>query len=64
VTNRIDSTPCTVVFRTGGGPSSEDPALPSRRFAPAGIVATKAEKALEREWSTVDADKRPARSGH
>ncbi|MDD9151525.1 carbon starvation CstA family protein [Plantibacter flavus] len=51
-------------FRSGGGPSSEDPALPSRRYAPSGLIATKAEKVLEREWSTVDADKRPARSGH
>ncbi|RWZ58451.1 carbon starvation protein A [Labedella populi] len=51
-------------IRTGGGVSSEDPALPSRRFAPSGLIATKAEKDLEKRWADVDADKRPARTGH
>ncbi|MBO3085458.1 carbon starvation CstA family protein [Cellulomonas fengjieae] len=38
-------------FRAGGGPSSEDPAVPSRTFAPSGWIATPAEKELERQWA-------------
>ncbi|MGO4383882.1 carbon starvation CstA family protein [Specibacter sp. RAF43] len=37
--------------RAGGGPSMEDVAVPSRIFAPAGIVPTAAERAIQREWA-------------
>lgn len=41
----------------------EDAPVPSRRFAPAGILATKEEKALEREWAALPEDQQPSR-GH
>jgi carbon starvation protein len=37
--------------RAGGGPSAEDPPVPSRIYAPAGLVASPAEKELEAEWA-------------
>ncbi|GAB3543345.1 carbon starvation CstA family protein [Arthrobacter tecti] len=51
-------------YRAGGGPSMEDPAVPSRTFAPAGLIATSEEKELEKEWADLPSDKRPARAGH
>lgn len=48
--------------KAGGGTSLEDPALPSRIFAPASIVPTAAEKVLMKEWA--DSGKQSARSGH
>jgi len=51
-------------WRNGGGESHEDPAVASRRFAPAGLFATKAEKALEREWAALPADRRPEAARH
>ncbi|SDH28381.1 carbon starvation CstA family protein [Agrococcus jejuensis] len=41
----------------------EDAPVPSRRFAPAGLVASKEEKALEREWAALPEDQQPSR-GH
>ncbi|GIG29850.1 carbon starvation CstA family protein [Cellulomonas marina] len=38
-------------FRAGGGPSSEDAAVPSRVFAPAGWAPSPAEKELEQQWA-------------
>ena len=51
-------------YRTGGGPSAEDPAVPSRIYAPAGLIATPAEKELEAQWANLPHDKKPARAGH
>ncbi|MGO2542142.1 MAG: carbon starvation CstA family protein, partial [Specibacter sp.] len=48
--------------KAGGGTSLEDPALPSRIFAPASIVPTPAEKVLMKEWA--ESGKQSARSGH
>ncbi|MCU1425963.1 MAG: Carbon starvation protein CstA, partial [Microbacteriaceae bacterium] len=42
-------------YRAGSNATSEDDAVASRRFAPAGLFATPAEKQLEAEWA-----KRPA----
>jgi len=39
-------------YRAGGGPSSEDPPVASRIFAPAGLVPTPEEKELEKQWAT------------
>ena len=50
-------------YRLGGGPSAEDPAVPSRIFAPAGFVATPAEKELEKEWAVHTGATGRARSG-
>jgi len=49
--------------RRGGGEEHEDPPVPSRRFAPAGFVATKAEREIEREWEELPADRRPVQGG-
>ncbi|WP_226350713.1 carbon starvation CstA family protein [Pseudonocardia sp. ICBG601] len=46
----------------GGRPDNEDDPVPSRLYAPAGIIATPAEKELEKEWT--EAVGTPARSGH
>ena len=35
---------------------AEDPELPSRTYAPAGIFATRSEKALERRWAEEQPD--------
>lgn len=34
----------------GGPPLSEDEPIPSRRFAPAGLIATRAERGVQRQW--------------
>jgi len=53
-------------IRAGGGEDTEDEAVPSRRFAPAGFLPTAAERALEKEWEPILADERreTARRGH
>ncbi|MHC6228431.1 carbon starvation CstA family protein [Arthrobacter sp. MMS24-T111] len=43
---------------------NEDPAVPSRVFAPAGLVPTAAERGLGAEWDKVPADARLGRGGH
>jgi len=51
-------------LRNGGGDDHEDPAVASRRFAPSGLVATKAEQAIEREWAALPAGQRPESVRH
>ncbi len=51
-------------IRAGGGENHEDAPVASRRYAPAGFFATKAEKALERRWSELDESVRPVSSRH
>ncbi|WP_448003171.1 carbon starvation CstA family protein [Agromyces bauzanensis] len=61
----ITSVVATVkAWRTGGGDNHEDPPVASRRFAPAGLFATKAEKALEREWAALPAERQPVSARH
>ncbi|WP_245982027.1 carbon starvation CstA family protein [Mycetocola tolaasinivorans] len=52
----------------GASPNTEDPIVPSARFAPAGLFPTAAERALEREWArytdALPAEARPKRAGH
>jgi carbon starvation protein len=43
---------------------NEDPARPSRVFAPAGLIATPAERKLLAEWEKVPAELRFERAGH
>ncbi|MFC7878493.1 carbon starvation CstA family protein [Isoptericola sp. NPDC057391] len=38
-------------FRTGGGENHEDAPVASRRFAPAGLVASADEKRIEKQWA-------------
>jgi carbon starvation protein len=40
----------------GGGIDTQDPPLQSRLFAPAGMVPTKAEKAIASEWASYYAE--------
>jgi carbon starvation protein len=47
-------------IRAGGGEETEDEAVPSRRFAPAGFLPTAAERNLEKEWEPILADERRA----
>jgi carbon starvation protein len=42
----------------------EDPAQPSRVFAPAGFIPTAAERELAAEWNTLPAGQRLEKSGH
>lgn len=44
--------------------SNEDPALPSRVFAPAGPVPTESERELMAQWNQLPADKRTEKSTH
>jgi carbon starvation protein len=54
-------------FRNRGGTAvedNEDPALPSRVFAPAGLIPTPAERGLMAEWDKVPAELRFEKGGH
>ncbi|WP_430591660.1 carbon starvation CstA family protein [Humidisolicoccus flavus] len=51
-------------FRAGGAESTEDPAVASARWAPAGFLATKEEKALQAEWDALPEDKKPKEFQH
>ena len=51
-------------YRSGGAPSAEDPAVPSRTFAPAGFLATPEEKEIQAQWDALPEDQQPARTGH
>ncbi|MDJ0458042.1 carbon starvation CstA family protein [Arthrobacter sp. NQ7] len=51
-------------YKTGANASSEDPAVPSRIFAPAGFIPTPAEKDLQKEWDALPAHNTPLRTGH
>jgi len=39
----------------GGRPLSEDEPVPSKRFAPAGMIPTLAERELQRQWGAAPA---------
>ncbi len=41
---------CFRAVSAGGLPTTEDPDEPSKRFAPSSLIATKAEKEIDREW--------------
>ncbi|MHA7210690.1 carbon starvation CstA family protein [Arthrobacter sp. MDT1-65] len=51
-------------YRHGGGKENEDAPVASRIFAPAGLIASPAEKELETQWAALEPGKRPARTGH
>ena len=51
-------------IRAGGGDSHEDAPVASRRFAPQGFFASKAERELERRWEQLPAAQRPASARH
>ena len=51
-------------YRNKSSSTSEDPAVRSRMFAPAGFLPTPAEKAISAEWDALPVTKKPRRSGH
>lgn len=51
-------------LRAGGGEDHEDPALPSKVFAPAGLIPTAAEKELQATWNALPPEKRLEKAGH
>ncbi|WOF24378.1 carbon starvation CstA family protein [Microbacterium betulae] len=50
-------------FRSSEVIDHEDAAVPSRRFAPAGLLPSKAERELQKRWDALPEDEKPAR-GH
>ncbi|MEX0152760.1 MULTISPECIES: carbon starvation CstA family protein [Microbacterium] len=52
--------------RNGGGDNLEDPAVASRRFAPAGMLASAPEREIEKQWQALPADHpdRPSTAAH
>ncbi|WP_314427746.1 carbon starvation CstA family protein [uncultured Microbacterium sp.] len=50
-------------LRPGPVVDHEDPEVPSRRFAPAGLLASPEERAVEKEWNDLPASVQPTR-GH
>ncbi|MDY6055683.1 carbon starvation CstA family protein [Micrococcus sp.] len=50
-------------FRSTEVVDHQDPYVPSRRFAPAGLFATPEEKELQAQWDALPAEKQPVR-GH
>lgn len=50
-------------FRSTEVVDHQDPYVPSRRFAPAGLTATPAEKEIQAQWDALPADRQPVR-GH
>jgi carbon starvation protein len=51
-------------FQNGGGINTEDPIVPSRIFAGAGIWSTKAEKRIQREWDALPVERRRVKARH
>ncbi|MGB9224099.1 carbon starvation CstA family protein [Mycobacterium sp.] len=45
-------------LRGGGRPLSEDEPVPSKRFAPAGLIPTTAEREVQRQWDASDSPRR------
>ncbi|SEC00991.1 carbon starvation CstA family protein [Microbacterium hydrocarbonoxydans] len=50
-------------LRPGPVVDHEDPEVPSRRFAPAGLFSSREERAVEKEWDSLPASAQPTR-GH
>ena len=51
-------------IRNGGGENREDAPVASRRYAPAGFIATASERALEKEWESLPPELKPSQGGH
>jgi carbon starvation protein len=50
----------TALRRRGPGDSTETPETPSRIFAPKGMIPTKAERDVQKEWDTLEPTLTPA----
>ncbi|MFC7623157.1 carbon starvation CstA family protein [Microlunatus sp. GCM10028923] len=53
-----------LLLRNGGGPSTELPAQPAGRYAPASLLASKPERELMKEWAALPPEKQPTGVGH
>jgi carbon starvation protein len=51
-------------FSNGGGVNTEDPAVPSRIFGASGLITTKSEKRIQKQWDALPAEKRREKSRH
>src|SRR5690606_5071521 len=51
-------------FQNSGGVNTEDPVVPSRIFAGSGLVATKAEKRIQKEWDALPVERRRVKARH
>ena len=51
-------------YPNGGGANTEDPEIPSKFYAPSGIISSPAEKELEAAWKLVPAEHQVIRGGH
>ena len=51
-------------FPNGRGSETEDPEVPSKMYAPSGIVSSPAEKELEKKWAALPAELQPTRAKH
>ncbi|GGG15161.1 carbon starvation protein A [Rhodococcoides trifolii] len=47
---------CIKAVREGGLPGNEEPDVPSKIFAPSGMIATEAEKSVQKEWDVLIAE--------
>ncbi|OZG29298.1 carbon starvation protein A [Williamsia sp. 1138] len=52
---------CVKAIRKGGLPTTEDEPVESKIFAPSGLIATRTEKEVEKEWEQIG---RPERTSH
>lgn len=51
-------------LRAGGSPSFEDPAVPSKIYAPSGMIMTPSEKALDEQWAEYNREHGLTRVSH
>ncbi|MFU8945286.1 carbon starvation CstA family protein [Mycetocola zhadangensis] len=51
-------------FSNDGGVNTEDPAVPSRIFGASGLITTKSEKRIQKQWDALPAEKRREKSRH
>lgn len=54
----------TIKAYPNGGANTEDPEIPSKFFAPSGLISSPSEKELEAAWKLVPADQQVIRGGH
>ena len=55
---------CIKAIRSGGLPTTEEPDLPSKSFAPSGFITTPEEKQVLAEWAEYDKDHPLVGAGH
>jgi carbon starvation protein len=51
-------------FQHGGGVNTEDPAIASGIFGGSGIMTTKAEKRIQKQWDALPVERRRVKARH